>query len=286
MAQLAPLPSQPSFEFENVASRRTGALTGALTVVAIVVAWAVAAAWVARTSERAAILLPSPLDVARAVPGLAVFVGPGAELTLSNAIRAIAENTVASGGRLLLGLIIGAVIGIGAGLALGWSRRLRYLIEAPLLAIRVVPLLALLPLFLAWFGGREAGAVSFIAYAVFAILFVSTLEAIRNVDPVVKDYASTLGASPAHVYRTVVVPAIVPELTGSIRVVLGVAWAILLAAEFLASQNGIGHILILAQQYAYTDRMILIVLLIMVYTFALDRVFAWGAARLTRWVPR
>ena len=49
--------------------------------------------------------------------------------------------------------------------------------------------------------------------------------------------------------------------------VLGLAWAILLAAEFLASQDGIGHILILAQQYAYTDRMILIVLLIMLYTF-------------------
>ena len=284
MAELAP--PQPGSRLEGVASHRGGGLTGALVVVAMVVAWSVAATWVARTSPRAAILLPSPLDVVRAVPGLAVFVGPGAELTLPNAARAVAENTAASGARLLLGLVIGAVAGIGAGLALGWSRRLRYLIEAPLLAIRVVPLLALLPLFLAWFGGREVGAVSFIAYAVFAILFVSTLEAIRNVDPLTKDYARTLGASPARVYRTVVVPAIVPELTGSVRVVLGVAWAILLAAEFLASQNGIGHILILAQQYAYTDRMILIVLLIMVYTFALDRAFAWGAARLTRWVPR
>jgi NitT/TauT family transport system permease protein/taurine transport system permease protein/sulfonate transport system permease protein len=257
-----------------------------MTVVALLVVWFVAAALVSRTSTRADILLPSPLDVVRAIPGLSVFVGPGAEPTLANAARAIVENTAASGSRLLLGLLLGSLAGVGAGLALGWSRRLRYLIEAPLLAIRVVPLLALLPLFLAWFGGREAGAVSFIAYAVFAILFVSTLEAIRNVDPVTKDFARTLGASPAQVYRTVVVPAIVPELTGSIRVVLGVAWAILLAAEFLASQDGIGHILILAQQYAYTDRMILIVLLIMAYTFALDRVFAWGAARLTRWVPR
>jgi NitT/TauT family transport system permease protein/taurine transport system permease protein/sulfonate transport system permease protein len=71
-----------------------------------------------------------------------------------------------------------------------------------------------------------------------------------------------------------------------VRVVLGLAWAILLAAEFLASQDGMGHILILAQQYAYTDRMILIVLLIMLYTFVLDQTFSALAGRITRWVPR
>jgi sulfonate transport system permease protein len=147
-------------------------------------------------------------------------------------------------------------------------------------------LLALLPLFLAWFGGRETGAVAFIAYAVFTMMFISTLEAVRNVDPVVQDYARTLGASRARVYGTVVMPAIVPELTGGVRVVLGLAWAILLAAEFLASQNGVGHILILAQQYAYTDRMILIVLLIMLYTYLLDRAFSAFANRVTRWAPR
>jgi NitT/TauT family transport system permease protein/taurine transport system permease protein/sulfonate transport system permease protein len=263
--------------------------SGRIGVVVVLVGlalWSLAAVWVSRTSDRADVLLPSPIDVVRSIPGLAIFAGPRAELTYSNAVRTIFGNTVASGTRLAAGLTLGAFVGIGAGLLLGWSRRLRYLIEGPLLVVRVVPLLALLPLFLAWFGGRDVGAVSFIAYAVFAMLFVATLEAIRNVDPVTKDYARTLGASQAHVYRTVVVPAIVPELTGSVRVVLGVAWAILLAAEFLASQDGIGHILILAQQYSYTDRMILIVLLIMAYTFLLDRAFALLAARVTRWVPR
>jgi ABC-type nitrate/sulfonate/bicarbonate transport system permease component len=266
----------------GISSRQTGLLSlGVMLAV-----WWVLAAWLATTNERADILLPSPVDVVRSIPGLSVFESPGAELTWGNAIRVIISNTVASGSRLLTGLAIGIATGVGLGLLLGWNWRLRALIGAPLLVIRVIPLLALLPLFLAWFGGRNIGAVAFIAYAVFSMVFISTLEAIRNVNPVVRDYARTLGASPAREYLTVVAPAIVPELTGTIRVVLGVAWAILLAAEFLASQDGIGHILILAQQYAYTDRMILIVLLIMLYTYILDRAFVALADRLTRWVPR
>jgi ABC-type nitrate/sulfonate/bicarbonate transport system permease component len=269
-------------DWRDISSRQIGFLS----LLSMVAVWWVLSAWLARTNDRAAILLPSPPDVLRSVPGLSVFKSPGAEINWINAGSVIAINTVASGSRLLAGLAIGISAGVGLGLLLGWSWRLRALIEAPLLLIRVIPLLALLPLFLAWFGGRNAGAVAFIAYAVFSMMFVSTLEAIRNVNPVVRDYARTLGASPSREYATVVAPAIVPELTGGIRVVLGLAWAILLAAEFLASQDGIGHILILAQQYAYTDRMILIVILIMIYTYALDRVFVALADRLTRWVPR
>lgn len=264
----------------------TSRQTGMLSLGVMLAVWWLLAAWLAATNERAAILLPSPLDVARSVPGLSVFESPGAEITWGNAARVIASNSLASGGRLLAGLALGIASGVGLGLLLGWSWRMRAFIGLPLLFIRVIPLLALLPLFLAWFGGRNVGAVAFIAYAVFSMIFVSTLEAIRNVDPVVRDYARTLGASPAREYLTVVAPGIVPELTGGVRVVLGVAWAILLAAEFLASQDGIGHILILAQQYAYTDRMILIVLLIMVYTYLLDRAFVALADRITRWVPR
>lgn len=248
--------------------------------------WWIGALFVAAHSDRAQVLLPSPIDVITAIPRLSVFVGPGTPLTYSNALQAIAINTLASGITLVGGIFVGASIGVGLGLALGWSAKLRMTFEAPLLLIRVIPVLALLPLFLSWFGGTQAGSVSFVAFAVFSMLFVNTLEAIRNVPPLVQLYARTLGASRLRVYCTVVAPAIVPELVGGFRVVLGLAWAILLAAEFLASQSGIGHILILAQQYLDTSRMVLIVILIMVYTYVLDRLLTSGTTRLTRWVPR
>ncbi|MEQ8964974.1 MAG: ABC transporter permease subunit [Azospirillaceae bacterium] len=266
--------------------RFAGRLTGLAIAALIVALWWGAALVVAANSDRAEILLPSPVDVVVAVPRLSVFAGPGTPMTYGNAVGVLVANTLDSARTLFGGLAIGCGLGIGLALVLGWSTRLRMIFEGPFLVIRLVPLFALLPLFLSWFGGTQAGAISFVAFAVFAMIFVNTLEAIRNVDPVVKVYARTLGASSLHVYRTVVVPAIVPELMGGLRVVLGLAWAILLAAEFLAAQSGIGHIMILAQQYLDTSRMVLIVLLIMVYTYVLDRAVVAIGARVTRWVPR
>lgn len=259
---------------------------GVLALVILFVLWWIAAEWVARNTARPEVILPSPVDVVQSIRGLAVFAEPGAKLTYANAAQVILINTAASAFRLLSGVLLGALLGIGTGLLLGWSTRLRIMAEGPLLAIRTIPLLALIPLFLAWFGGRDIGGVVYIAFAVFSMLLINTIEAIRNVDPSLRYFALTLGASPLRVYRTVVIPAIVPELIGGVRVVLGISWAILLAAEYLAAQSGIGRILILAQEYSRTDRMILILLLIMVYTYALDRGFNAFAERITRWVPR
>jgi ABC-type nitrate/sulfonate/bicarbonate transport system permease component len=264
----------------------TGRAIGFLVVLLIFGVWWSAALVVARNSERAQILLPSPANVIASIPRLSVFAGPGAEQSYLMALQVIANNTLASAITLFGGLAIGGFVGVGLGLALGWSPRLRWFFEGPLLVIRLIPVLALLPLFLSWFGGSQAGAIAYVAFAVFSMLFVNTLEAIRNVDPMVQVYARTLGASAIRVYRTVVVPAIVPELVGGLRVILGVAWAILLAAEFLAAQSGIGHILVLAQQYFDTSRMILIALLIMLYSYAADRLAVVAGARVTRWVPR
>src|SRR5918995_108226 len=165
MAQLAQLHTSPPPRTTRLRTQGRG--SGLLSLVALLAIWSVAAAWLARTSDRADVLLPSPLDVVQSIPGLSVFAAPGADLTYANATRVIVDNTIASGGRLLAGLLLGIALGVGAGLLLGWNQQLRYLIEGPLLLIRVIPLLALLPLFLAWFGGREIGAIAFIAYATF-----------------------------------------------------------------------------------------------------------------------
>jgi len=285
MAEVMPVPGE-SAALKRWRPRFAGRATGVVMILLLLALWWIAALVVAANSDRADILLPSPADVIAAIPKLSVFAGPGTPQTYGNALYVIAVNTASSATTLLGGLLIGATLGIGLGLLLGWSPKLRMTFEGPFMLIRVIPLFALLPLFMSWFGGTRTGAISFVAFAVFSMLFINTLEAIRNVDPIVRIYARTLGASPLRVYRTVVVPAIVPELIGGLRVVLGLAWAILLAAEFLAAQSGIGRIMILAQQYLDTSRMILIVLLIMVYTYALDRLVAVVGARVTRWVPR
>lgn len=261
-------------------------LLGVLSVVILAVAWVLAANYVSGHYRNGPTLLPSPGDVVRDFPGIAVFRGPNTSLTISNALYVLATNTWTSLVRLTSGIFIGSGLGIAVGLVLGWSRRVRAMVEAPLLLVRTIPLLALIPLFLTWFGGTDTGIITYIAFAAFSMLLISTLEAIRNVSPIVQAYARTLGASQLRVYRTVVVPAIIPEMVGGIRVMLGLSWAILLAGEFVGAQSGIGYILIQAQTYSYTSRMVLIVLLIMLYTLIMDRSFSYLARYVTRWVPR
>lgn len=255
-------------------------------LVCLLVAWSVGASYVQARRPRGEVLLPGPWNVVQDLPGLGVFVGRAGEATYESALHAVLIHSLASTQRLVGGVLLGAALGIGTGLVLGWSPRLRSVAEGPLLTVRTIPILALIPLFLTWFGGREIGAVIFIGFAVFAMLLVNTLEAIRNVDPLMQQFAGTLGASKFHVYRTVVIPSIVPELIGGMRVVLGLAWAILLAAEYLAAQSGLGRVLILAQQYSMTSRMILVMLLLMLYTLVVDLVFQKVSERATRWVPR
>lgn len=260
--------------------------TPTLVVAGALLLWSVAAWTVQQNLPRGEVLLPGPWDVIAAVPDLGVFAGRLGEAGLGDAVKAIVLHSLASTTRLLSGLLLGAFTGVSLGLLLGLSPRLRTMAEGPLLAIRTIPILALVPLFLTWFGGREIGSIVFIAFAVFSMLLVNTLEATRNVDPLIKRFGQTLGASPFRVYRTIVMPSIIPELAGGIRVVLGLSWAILLAAEYLAAQDGLGRILILAQQYSMTSRMVLILLLLMLYTFLFDRGFQKLVASITKWVPR
>lgn len=230
--------------------------------------------------------LPSPLSVLNAIAGLSVFLAPGTPTTLAHGLAALWQNTLVSAERLLGGVLLGAAIGITAGLLLAWSKLVRLLVQGPVLLVRTIPLMALVPLFLAWWGGTSFGILAFIAFAVFSVVVISTVEAAGNVPPELVNLARTLGAARFRIYRTVILPAIVPAVIGGLRVVIGIGWALLLAGEYLGAQNGLGHVLIMAEDYLYTARMALIVVMIMVYTFVLDRLFTLAADWITRWMPK
>ncbi len=255
------------------------------SVVAAFALWIIAAWYVEQSFRRPESVLPYPWQVVAGIPRMAVFAGPGTAETWGNAFAVLLSNSLDSALRLAAGLVIGALAGIGTGLLLGASRTARQLFELPLLLIRTIPLFALIPLFLAWFGGSSTGVVVYIAFGVFSMLLINTIAAIENVSPTVQNFARTLGASRARVYRTVIVPAIVPEIAGGIRVVIGIAWALLIGGELLGAQSGLGRILALAAQFSDTGRMIVIVALVAIYTIALDHIVKRVVAHLTRWSP-
>ena len=101
-----------------------------------------------------------------------------------------------------------------------------------------------------------------------------------------KPTARTLGAGKLTLYRTIILPAIFPELRATILLSLGTAWAAVVGAEYLGSQSGLGYILVYAQQFGYVDRMFFIGLLFIVFATISYAIFNSISARMLQWAPR
>ena len=196
------------------------------------------------------------------------------------------EATWVSTRMVLLGLAIGAPPGLVIGLAFGYSRLVRDLLEFSLDAIRPTPLLALLPLFLLWFGSDPSTGVLLIAFGVFLILTIQVTEAVRNVPHIYVRASLTAGASRFHVYRTVVVPAILPHMMAGFRLAVVVSWGLVVAAEFMGAGVGLGWLMIGRSRYLDNAGVLVIVFIFAALAILSDFLLRALANRFTRWSPR
>ena len=207
----------------------------------------------------------------------------GAEPTNWGATLGLGHNTLVTMLRTIAGYTIGVVTGIGLGFLIAWSKTARGLLTFPAHLARMMPLLAMIPLFALWFGDSQFGVLTFIAFAVGILLFAITINAIGNVPLHYWQYARSLGASPLRTYARVVFPAAFPQLRGGLLLAVAFSWSAALAAEFLGQQVGLGHVLQSALYYASTDVVALTGLVVIVFAaatyLAANKTLAW----LTRW---
>ncbi len=237
--------------------------------------------------QRGRIILPSPVQVINDFPGFATYsLEAKGQPSLGLAFWVLIQYSAVSLARLFSGTIIGVVSGILIGLLMGTYKYFNKLVSPSLMIIRTIPILALIPLFLVWFGGKEEGNILYISFAVFCMIVINTIEAIKNVPPIYQKFAATLGASKRQTFQTVVLPCILPELIGGIRVVIGLSWAIVLAAEYLAAESGIGYMLISSERYMSTSKMIVLIVLIMIFATILNQLFLKLGNYIIRWKPR
>jgi sulfonate transport system permease protein len=212
-------------------------------------------------------------------------VAEGAPRSYLAAALSLTDHSLQTIIRLALGLLAGGSSGLALGLAVSWSRWTRRLVELPVQFLRTLPLLAMVPLFQLWFGTNFFGEVLFVAYGVGVIVFAGTVNAVRNVPQIYIDNACALGATRFETYRTVILPAILPEMRSSVLLSLGTGWGAVLGAEYLGAQSGLGFVIVYAQQFAYLDRMFLIALLFIVYTSLSYAAVSRLTARMLEWAP-
>jgi sulfonate transport system permease protein len=183
----------------------------------------------------------------------------------------------------LEGFSLGTVVGLGTGIATGLSKTVEKILGPTLNRIRQVPPLAWLPLIILWVGAGNVGKVVVVSKVVFFPVFLNTLQGIRGVSKEYIEVGRIFGYTPAQLTRRIILPAALPSIFVGVRYGAGMAWAMLIAAEMLSGQYGLGFLLARAQELLLTKQLFVVIVIIGLVGFAVDYALRMLEARLLRW---
>ncbi|SDM49756.1 aliphatic sulfonate ABC transporter permease SsuC [Polaromonas sp. JS666] len=190
-----------------------------------------------------------------------------------------------SAGRALAGLAVGGGLGLALGLLTGSVKFFETLLDSTIQMVRNIPALALIPLVILWFGIDETAKLFLIAVSVFFPIYINTFHGIRNVDPGLVEMGRTYGLTRWQLYREVILPGALSSILVGLRFSLGLMWVILIVAETISAQAGIGYLTMNAREFLQTD-VVLVGILLYALLGKLADVFARGLERYwLRWHP-
>lgn len=239
-----------------------------LVPLALIIGWHIASSsgWL---STR---VLPAPLDVVQAAWTLA----ESGELW---------THVKVSAARALTGLAIGGSLGLLLGLLTGSVRFFETLLDSTIQMVRNIPALAMIPLVILWFGIDESAKLFLIAVSVFFPIYLNTYHGIRNVDPGLIEMARTYGLTRWQLYTQVILPGALSSILVGLRFSLGLMWVILIVAETISAQAGIGYLTMNAREFLQTD-IVLVGILLYALLGKLADLFAGALERSwLRWHP-
>ena len=200
-------------------------LLPATAILAALTAWQLSVRWTGTT------VLPSPVDVLRGL----------AELVERRLLWSYIGDSLR---RVGVGYGLAVVCGIPAGLALGWYPLASAAVNPVIQMLRPISPLAWIPLAIVWFGTGDLAAIFLIFLASFFPIVVSTMNGVRNVPPMYLQAGSNFGLNAAALLRRVILPASLPQVLVGLRISLGVAWLVIVAAEMIAVTSGLGYLII------------------------------------------
>jgi len=226
---------------------------GAIGIAAVLVLWHVMA--IAYDLQQ---ILPPPLSVLRNVINTLTLHYEQRWLYGPN----IYEHLLSSFARAITGFALAAAAAIPLGLIMGRSRAAREFADPVIRSLYPIPGIAWIPLAILWFGLGNTAVVFVVFIAEFFPLYFNTEAGARNINPVLVDAARCYGAKRFTLLRRVILPASAPYIITGMRIALGGAWRMIVAGEMLASQSGIGSILMESRyQFRATDLMMAMILI-------------------------
>lgn len=185
--------------------------------------------------------------------------------------RALMRNALVSLGRVMAGFGVAAVIAVPLGIAMGSFSRVGAVFGLFSTVLSYIPIAAIVPLTIAWWGIEEKQKVGFLALATFAYLLPLVARHIRAVDHQYLLSAYAQGASAWQAVWRVLIPIALPDIANALRLCIGVGWTYIVLAEVVDAKAGLGNIIIVSQRQGPREHIYLCVVAIMVIAVVLDR---------------
>jgi len=217
------------------------------------------------------LFLPSPGRVFQA--GVDLFFELGFTTDILNSVY-----------RVMMGFIIAAIIGVPIGLIMGTFKVAEAFTEPVVGFIRYMPASAFIPLFILWLGIGDVEKIAIIFVGSFFQLVLMVAVVAKNVHKDMLETAYTLGAKRFQVIRKVLLPASLPGIVDTLRIIVGWAWTYIIVAELVASASGIGYMIISSQRMLRTGNIIFGILTIGMLGLITDFFSKWLYNKLFPWV--
>jgi len=236
-------------------------------VVILAVWWALTAGPTAESRIISPVILPSPMEVARSFHSLWFD-------------RALSRSILYSLARVLAGFGVAVFFAVPLGIGMGAFTSVRALFNPIAVGGAYLPIAALVPLTLSWFGVGEVQKVVFLAIASFVFLLPLVVQAVDDVDEIYLKTAYTLGATTPQAVFRVLVPVAAAQIFDGMRLAIGVGWTYIILAEIVAAERGLGNLIIVSQRRGPREHIYLVLLIIVLLAFVTDKVLQWIGARL------
>lgn len=245
---------------------RAKIIRGSLPPVIVLLSWQIASMQGLVTEQ----LFPAPLSI---IDEFFHLIGTG-ELLLHLKVSLL---------RACLGFLIGGGTGLLLGILVGMFRKAEETLDPSIQMLRTIPLLAVTPLFILWFGFGELSKVLLISLGAFFPMYVNTFLGVRNLDSKLYEVSKVMEFSRLKQVTRLVLPSALPNILLGLRLSLSVAWLCLVVAELMGAEAGVGFLIQDARSFMRTDVVFVGIAIFAIVGKLSDSIVKWLENRLLRW---
>jgi sulfonate transport system permease protein len=196
------------------------------------------------------------------------------------------RHIVVTTSRVAAGFAVGVIAGTLLGAITGYSQVLRRLLDPSLQALRSIPSIAWVPLFILWLGIFESSKITLIAVGVFFPVYLGVMGAVVSVDRKIVEVGRVFRLSGVQMVRRILLPAVLPAYVIALRSGLGLGWMFVVAAELLGASEGLGYLLVDGQQLGKPAQIVAAIVVFAVIGKTTDWLLGLAAAPFLRWEDR